>query len=267
MQNEIVFKNIFGEDERLSLDEVLSVAFNADCMELLSALPDKCIDLAIVDPPYGIRADSFKNMNSKSDPAYESVAERSRKARTRFSGRGKLKNRILSRADTSWDITPPQKEYFDALFRVSKNQIIWGGNYFNLPPTRCFVMWDKRQPWPNFSQAEYAWTSFDKPSKVFAMSNCMTGKIHPTQKPVKLYEFLLEQFGKRGELILDTHLGSGSSRIAAMNLGFRFIGTEKDEFYFSEEEKRWYGMPTETEKETGEKQMYLFDEDEEGGMK
>lgn len=109
MQNEIVFKNIFGEDERLSLDEVLSVAFNADCMELLSALPDKCIDLAIVDPPYGIRADSFKNMNGKSDPAYESVAERSRKARTRFSGRGKLKNRILSIADTSWDITPPRR--------------------------------------------------------------------------------------------------------------------------------------------------------------
>ena len=150
---------------------------------------------------------------------------------------------------------------------MSKNQIIWGGNYFSLPPTRCFVMWDKRQPWPNFSQAEYAWTSFDRPSRVFAASNCVKGKIHPTQKPVGLYEFLLREFGCKGELVLDTHLGSGSSRIAARNLGFRFIGTEKDEYYFSDEEKRYSGIPTDIEKEMSRGQMDLFDEDEGGEMR
>ena len=113
-----------------------------------------------------------------------------------------------------------------------------------------------------FSQAEYAWTSFDRPSKVFALSNCIPGRIHPMQKPIRLYEFLLEQFGSKGDLVLDTHLGSGSSRIAARNLGFRFIGTEKDEYYFSEEERRWMSLPTAIEKEREEGgQMYLFDED------
>ena len=260
--NEIRFRNIHGGEERLLLDEVESSVFNADCMELLRALPDKCIDLAIVDPPYGIRADGFKMLEGKGDHPKGATAATVDKMRNRLSGAGVLKGRLLNRSDTSWDNTPPRKEYFDELFRVSKDQVIWGGNYFDLPPTRCFVMWDKRQPWPNFSQAEYAWTSFDRPSKVFALSNCIRGRIHPTQKPIRLYEFLLEQFGSKGELVLDTHLGSGSSRIAARNLGFRFIGTEKDEYYFSEEERRWMSLPTAIEKEREEGgQMYLFDED------
>ena len=260
----ITFKNIFGINEELDICTVENVAFNADCMDLLVALPDKCIDLAIVDPPYGIKSNKFRCFDGKGDYAYESVASDSRKCMNRFAGRGKLKGRILNSLDTSWDDAPPRKAYFDELFRVSKNQIIWGGNYFELPPARCFVMWDKRQPWPNFSQAEYAWTSFDKPSKVFALSNCITGKIHPTQKPIALYEFLLNQFGVKGQIILDTHLGSGSSRIAAKNLGFRFIGTEKNEYYFSEEEKRWASAPTDIERSRlGKEQLDLFDEEKE----
>ncbi len=141
-----------------------------------------------------------------------------------------------------WDIRPT-KEYFEELFRVSKNQIIWGGNYFNLPSCRCFICWDKKQPWKNFSQCEYAWTSFDKPAKLVAISNrggdADRNKFHPTQKPIKLYQWILEKFAKPGDKILDTHLGSGSSRIAAYRMGFDFYGTEIDKEYFDEQEKRF----------------------------
>ena len=120
--------------------------------------------------------------------------------------------------------------------RVSKNQIIWGSNYFDLPPARGMVCWNKLQPWDNFSQFELAWTSFDKPAKLFSLSN--TGgansetKIHPTQKPVKLYDWLFNQFAKAGWRVIDTHLGSGSSAIAAHYGGFDFVGCEIDANYF-----------------------------------
>lgn len=243
----------------LDLTDVDSVVFNADCMELLRVLPDKCIDLAIVDPPYGITAPKGTYLSRAPGRGNcPSTAELVRKRAGSLKGSGKLKNRVLNISDTDWDNTPPQKEYFDELFRVSRNQIIWGGNYFDLPPTRCFVVWDKRQPWPNFSQAEYAWTSYSMPSKVFAMSNCIKGRIHPTQKPVELYEFLLNTFARSGDLILDTHLGSGSSRIAAVNMGYRFIGCEKNEHFYQEEERRWNCMTTEIEKERNKEQMVLF---------
>lgn len=117
-----------------------------DCMEYMRSIPDKFFELAIVDPPYGLDKKSTH-------------------------GRGKLKNRCLNRGNIQrWDIRPT-KEYFDELFRVSKNQIIWGGNYFPLPPTRCFVCWDKQQVWENFSQCEFAWTSFNKPAKHVTISN------------------------------------------------------------------------------------------------
>ena len=114
----------------------------------------------------------------------------------------------------------PNKEYFEELFRISKNQIIWGGNYFELPPCRCFVVWDKLQPWENFSRCEYAWTSFNKPSKLFAFDNRTKGKIHPTQKPKELYDYLLMQFGNKGDKIIDTHLGSGSIMLSCYDLGY-----------------------------------------------
>lgn len=178
-----------------------------DCMEYMRDVPDKTFELAIVDPPYGLPRKSTQ-------------------------GAGRLKNRELNKANIGkrWDVAP-SSEYFEELRRVSKNQIIWGGNYFNLGPCRCFVCWDKCQPWQNFSQAEFAWTSFDKPAKLFRFDN-RCKKIHPTQKPVELYVFLLQQFAKAGDKILDTHLGSQSSRIAAYMMNFDFVGCEIDEAYF-----------------------------------
>jgi len=142
-----------------------------------------------------------------------------------------------------WDFFPPDKEYFDELFRVSKNQIIWGGNYFDRPPTRGIVIWDKMQPWENFSQVEMAWTSFDVPASIIHLSN--TGgsnkeiKIHPTQKPIPVYHFLMKKFCKAGDKILDTHLGSGSSRIAAYKMGLDFYACEIDKGYFDSQEERF----------------------------
>ncbi len=217
----------------------ISEVTNEDCMIMMSRYPDKFFDLAIVDPPYGIGADL---MNMGSTEEYQSTAK---KIRSRYKGAGKLKNRFCNQnADkfASWDIAP-QKEYFKELRRVSNNQIIWGGNYFNLPPCRCFVSWDKLQPWPNFSQAEFAWTSFDKPSKVIRISSRGGAndkeKIHPTEKPISLYSFLIKNFANKGDKILDTHLGSGSSRIAAYSLGFDFYSTEIDKEYFDAQEKRF----------------------------
>ena len=220
-----------------------SIVYNCDCMEYMRSVPDKTFDLAIVDPPYGIDAakrDMGHGAKCKGSP--DSTAARLRKAK--FSqGAGKLKGRALNQMNLDWDSEPPSQEYFDELFRVSKNQIIWGGNYFNLPPTRGIVCWDKKQPWENFSQWEMAWTSFNCPAKLFSLSNSGSRngevKIHPTQKPIKLYEWLLNKFGHQGDRILDTHVGSGSSRIACAELGFDFVGCEIDQAYFELQEKRF----------------------------
>ena len=195
----------------------MNVAYNMDCMELLKQTPDKFYDLCICDPPYGLIESGGQTGGHNgllSNRAY--------------------KNGIIS----AWDKKPTQ-EYFKELFRVTKNQIIWGGNYFDLPPTRCFVVWDKVQPWETFSACEYAWTSFSLPAKLFKFDNRTGNKIHPTQKPVALYEWLLTHYAKPGDKILDTHLGSGSSRIAAYNLGFDFVGCEIDEDYFKAQEERF----------------------------
>ena len=139
MSNDSVvqFHDINGNTASLDLGSVDSVVFNADCMELLKVLPDKCIDLAIVDPPYGITAPKDTYLSrAKGRGKYPGTAELVRKRSGSLKGSGKLKNRVLNISDTDWDNTPPQKEYFDELLRVSRNQIIWGGNYFDLPPTR-----------------------------------------------------------------------------------------------------------------------------------
>lgn len=197
---------------------MISEVYNMDCMEYMKSIPDKFFDLAVVDPPYGLDKKSTQ-------------------------GSGKLKNRCLNRGNINkWDIRP-SKSYFKELFRVSKNQIIWGGNYFPLPPTRCFVCWDKQQVWENFSQCELAWTSFDKPAKHVTIPNrggqADRNKFHPTQKPIELYAYLLRVFARPGNRILDTHLGSGSSRIAAYKMGFDFYATEIDKDYFQAQEKRF----------------------------
>ena len=179
---------------------------NIDCMSYMKGLEDNAFELAIVDPPYGI---GVNNM-------------------TMFDGAKKQ-----ARHKEYNDVAPNQ-DYFSELKRVSNNQIIWGGNYFDLPPTRCYLAWDKIQ---EFSGADFelAWTSFDKPCKSFKMCRAEAygkGTIHPTQKPVKLYDWLLSNYAKEGDKILDTHLGSGSSAIAAHYGGFDFVGCELDEDYY-----------------------------------
>ena len=143
-----------------------------------------------------------------------------------------------------WDVAPEQ-EYFEELFRISRNQIIWGGNYFPLPPTRCFLIWRKTNiPTAGFTMApvEYAWTSFNENAACFEYSSIRTadsGKFHPTEKPIALYRWIISKYAKEGDKILDTHLGSGSSRIAAYDAGLDFVGCEIDETYFRLQEERF----------------------------
>lgn len=143
----------------------------------------------------------------------------------------------------AWDIAPGQ-EYFDELFRVSKQQIIWGGNYFLLPPCRCFLIWEKTNIPENFTmaQCEYAWTSFKDNAKIFQHTSQRSKKeehFHPTEKPIALYRWIFAKYAKPGDKILDTHLGSGSSRIAAWDAGLDFVGCEIDKHYFDAQEKRF----------------------------
>ena len=132
-----------------------------------------------------------------------------------------------------WDVAP-QKEYFEELARVSKNQIIWGGNYFDLPPTRCFLIWKKLTISENFSMAmcEYAWTSFNDNAKLFEYAPQEKTRFHPTQKPIALYEWILARYAKQGDLIFDSHCGSASSLVACHRLGFDYIGCELDDYYY-----------------------------------
>ena len=188
---------------------------NEDNMELMARYPDKYFNLAIVDPPYGIGNNLVDGGGTR---------------------KAKFDN---NRKSIEWDKVP-NKEYFDELFRVSNNQIIWGSNYFDLPTTRCNVIWDKMQVFTG-SDFELAWTSFHKASKAFRMSRVeayCNGKIHPTQKPVKLYEWLLMNYAKEGDKILDTHLGSGSIAIACHNLKFDLTACELDKDYYDAAMKR-----------------------------
>jgi site-specific DNA-methyltransferase (adenine-specific) len=196
----------------------------------MSGFPDKHFDLAIVDPPYGISAPAMGMGAGFSNGKYYAGGRKNRLSQ----GAGKLKDRKLQQMSSEWDALPPGPEYFAELRRVSRNQIIWGGNYFDLPPTRCILCWDKEQPWENFSQWEMAWTSFDKPAALFRRQNggLEPGKIHPTQKPVRLYSWLLSRFAEKGWRILDTHLGSGSIAIAAHYSRFHLTASEISSDYF-----------------------------------
>jgi site-specific DNA-methyltransferase (adenine-specific) len=138
-----------------------------------------------------------------------------------------------------WDKSVPTDEYLLELWRVSKNRIIWGGNYFDLPAHRCFIVWDKMTYIPTMSQVEMAYTSFDTPARYVKINSNDADRIHPTQKPVKLYKWILHNYAKPGDRILDTHLGSGSSAIAAHNMGFDFVGTEIDLDYYNDAVKRF----------------------------
>jgi len=192
---------------------------NEDNMLLMARYPDNYFDLAIVDPPYGI--------------------ERFKKGSLRFDNSDKAKNGL------EWD-KKPSPEYFKEVLRVSKNVIIWGANNFTLPESEYFIIWDKFQTVDNFASAEYAWTNCKKPAQVFRYSIHKTmadrkaegGKIHPTQKPIKLYEWLLMNYAKENDKILDTHLGSGSIAIACHNLKYNLTACELDKEYFDSATKR-----------------------------
>src|SRR5574344_1063821 len=177
--------------------------YNADCLELMKQLPDKCIDLVLTDPPYGIGISSnpVRQMHDKKD----------------------------------WDANIPIDEYFKEIFRISKEQIIWGGNYFNLPTSQGFLVWDKIQPYDfSLAMCEQAWSSYQKPAKLFRNSVLKEkGKEHPTQKPVKLIEWCIE-YSKlaEGSLILDCFSGSGTTAIASFNKKMDFICIEKDYDYW-----------------------------------
>lgn len=188
---------------------------HGDCMELMRDTPDKFYSISIVDPPYGIGASSMNMGSGKSKRC------------------SKIKNRKWSAKE--WDNATPEYEYFSELFRVSKSQIIWGGNYFNLGPCKNYVIWDKEIAEAlSFASCEMAWTSFDMAPKMFRYSAYLdkSGKIHPTQKPVALYKWLLTNYAKPGDRIFDSHGGSMSIAIAAYDLGFDLDLTELDKDYY-----------------------------------
>lgn len=207
----------------------VSEVYLMDCMELMAKYPDNHFDLAIVDPPYGIG-------ESKSN--FESRGVSSEKWK-----RGKPK--IYTKKD--WDNEAPNSEYWDELFRVSKNQIVWGANHFisKIPfDSSCWIVWDKDTS-GDYADCEIAWTSFKTSIRRIKLTwsgfrKCEdVDRFHPTQKPVKLYDWVLNKYAKPNDLILDTHLGSGSSRIAAYKGGFNFVGCEIDAEYFEQQEKRF----------------------------
>lgn len=199
----------------------ISEVWNGDNMEYMARFPDKFFELAVVDPPYGIGANKMTL------------------------GNGKKK---IYRGSDDWDKLPPPAEYFSELQRVSKNQIVWGANHFisQIPiNSSCWIFWDKGTGTNDFADGELAWTSFNTTVRKFFKSwvgaNAKDGldRIHPTQKPIALYKWILKNYAKEGDKILDTHLGSGSSRIAAHQMGFDFYGCELDKEYFDASVKRF----------------------------
>lgn len=213
----------------------LSTAYNVDCIKYMRTLPDKAFDLAVVDPPYGI---GVMSMNYTKSGAIKTHGHSAAKRRD-------------YRKQSEWDIKPG-KEYFYELFRVAKRKIIWGGNYFSdmLPASKSFIVWDKRctdEMRNDFSDCEYAWCDYGVARMFRYVWNGMIQgnmkakeeRFHPTQKPVALYAWIFANYAKPGDKILDTHLGSGSSRIAAYDAGLDFVGCEIDTEYFDLQEQRF----------------------------
>lgn len=260
----IEFTDAQGVKQSFDPSKPFNLAYNVDCMELMKQIPDKFFDLAVVDPPYGggftegggckgwfskYHQDSSQNIQVEREREKESELEISwgrqgprpveQISCNRYGGRtARYGKKIIS-----WDVAP-KKEYFDELFRVSRNAVIWGANYFSLPPTRCFLVWDKLTISESFSMAmcEYAWTSFNQNAKRIELApqgSKSESRFHPTQKPIELYEWIYRLFAKKGDKILDTHLGSASSRIAAYKAGLDFVGCEIDPTYYRLAEERF----------------------------
>lgn len=196
---------------------------NEDNMELMARYPDNYFELAIVDPPYGIGADKAQN-NGGEQFGYKKYK------------------------DSDWDSAIPSAEYFNELKRVSKNQIIWGGNYMTefLKPSMGWIIWNKGQRGFSLADGEMAWTSFKKAMRIFDFSraeciksnNTGLDKFHPTAKPYELYKWILDKYAKQGDKILDTHLGSGSIAIACHDYGFDLTACELDKEYFDKAMQR-----------------------------
>jgi len=205
-----------------------SEVYLEDCVKALKRYADNHFDLAIVDPPYGIGEDGRKGVRTSPSRPNSYLREPKYKAK-------------------GWDSNSPDEEYFNELIRVSKNQIIWGANHFisKIPyDSSCWVVWDKKNEGTDFADCELAWTSFKTAVRKFRIhkfEGTRGGKdcIHPCQKPIYLYDWLLLNYAKPNDLILDTHLGSGSSRIAAYKGGFNFVGFEIDQEYYEKQEKRF----------------------------
>jgi site-specific DNA-methyltransferase (adenine-specific) len=222
------FRDINGVVQTVDYENVGNKAFNVDCMVALKETPDKFYDLCICDPPYGIGADKKNSTNKK----------QSRKSATNSTDYGNQR----------WDDGIPTEEYFKELFRVSKNQIIWGVNYYPYDfLTGGRIYWDKRVTMPTYSNGELAYCSLINSIKSVEITwhgmlqenmNDKEIRIHPTQKPVALYEWLLKNYAKPGDKILDTHVGSASSLIACHKMGFDYLGFEIDEEYYNKAKKR-----------------------------
>jgi site-specific DNA-methyltransferase (adenine-specific) len=224
MQTEAQIKDQYGNSDNRVLPLVVGglTITCEDNMELMARYPDKYFDLAIVDPPYGLGNKLAHSGNGKN-------------AQSKFSEDFKNKN---------WDNKVPEKEYFDELFRVSKNQIIWGGNYFDLPPNRGFIIWDKMVFIPTMSRIEQAYNSIDCLPQLVQINNTDKNRIHLTQKPIALYEWVISKYAKENYKILDTHLGSGSIAIAIDNMNkiekmnLTLTACELDKDYYNNAIKR-----------------------------
>jgi len=214
--NELSVKPEVGNSTKPLLPAVpSSEVYLEDCVKALKRFNDNHFDLAIVDPPYGL--ERFKANDGGNSKKITTFGDK----------------------DKNWNNIKPTAEYWNELFRVSKNQIVWGGNNFELPTSEYFIVWDKGQMMPSFARCEMAWTNCKVPAKIYAKRSQDLNRIHPTQKPIGLYDWLLINYAKEGNLILDTHLGSGSSRIAAYKGGFNFVGFEIDSEYYEKQEKRF----------------------------
>lgn len=224
----------------------MNIAYNMDCLAAMREMKDNEFDLAVVDPPYGGAGGDFKRSDKsrfggRFDQYKPGNAAGGWYSESNIYRTGGGWARQYAKKIIGWDHAP-SPEYFKELFRVSKQQIIWGGNYFDLPPNRCFIVWQKTNIPENFSMAmaEYAWCSFNDNAKIVACSSARKGECyHPTQKPVALYDWIFKTYAKTGDKILDTHLGSGSSRIAAYDAGLDFVGFEIDKEYFDKQEERF----------------------------
>ena len=208
--------------------KVNNVVYNMDCLEYMKTIPDKYFELSICDPEYGISINH--NMGRRAGDKKSSYKK------------------------VEWDSKIPDEIYFTELERISKKRIVWGGNYFTefLLPVNSWILWHKMNDGVSFSMVEMAWTDLDINTKLFTLFNKQDKRIHPTQKPIMLYKWLLTNYAKPNDKIFDSHVGSGSSRIACYELGFDFIGCELDKDYWQAQEKRF-----ELEKHKIDNKFYL----------